>query len=173
MLVKESQSLISKRSYWPLAVLYGLFGLTSVAYEVLWARVLSLQFGVSIFAVVLTVAAFMGGLGAGSLFAVRRAIQIKRPLLLLAALEGGIAVYALLLPLILQMTSAGMEGAAAQLSLFQWYGLIASVALCLLLFPAFIMGAGFPLILASLGNKPEQLGKIYGLNTLGAACGAL
>jgi spermidine synthase len=173
MLVKESQSLILKRSYWPLAVLYGLFGLTSVAYEVLWARILSLQFGVSIFAVVLTVAAFMGGLGAGSLFAVRRAPQIKRPLLLLAALEGGIAVYALLLPLILQMTSAGMEGAAAQLSLFQWYGLIASVALCLLLFPAFIMGAGFPLILASLGNRPEQLGKIYGLNTLGAACGAL
>lgn len=173
MLVKESQSIISKRSYWPLAALYGLFGLTSVAYEVLWARILSLQFGVSIFAVVLTVAVFMGGLGAGSLFAVRRASQIKRPLLLLAALEGGIAVYALLLPLILQMTSAGMESAAAQLSLFQWYGLIASVALCLLLFPAFIMGAGFPLILASLGNRPEQLGKIYGLNTLGAACGAL
>ncbi|MEQ1583240.1 MAG: fused MFS/spermidine synthase [Candidatus Nitrotoga sp.] len=173
MLVKESQSIISKRSYWPLAALYGLFGLTSVAYEVLWARILSLQFGVSIFAVVLTVAVFMGGLGAGSLFAVSRASRIKRPLLLLAALEGGIAVYALLLPLILQMTSAGMESAAAQLSLFQWYGLIASVALCLLLFPAFIMGAGFPLILASLGNRPEQLGKIYGLNTLGAACGAL
>jgi len=173
MLEKESQSIISKRSYWPLAALYGLFGLTSVAYEVLWARILSLQFGVSIFAVVLTVAAFMGGLGAGSLFAVRRASKIKRPLLLLAALEGGIAVYALLLPLILQMTSAGMAGAAAQLSLYQWYGLIASVALCLLLFPAFIMGAGFPLILASLGNRPEQLGKIYGLNTLGAACGAL
>ncbi|CAH1388129.1 fused MFS/spermidine synthase [Candidatus Nitrotoga sp. M5] len=173
MLVKESQSLISNRSYWPLAFLYGLFGLTSVAYEVLWARMLSLQFGVSIFAVVLTVAAFMGGLGAGSLFAARRASQIKRPLLLLAALEGGIVVFALVLPLILQMTSAGMENAAAQLSLFQWYGLIASVALCLLLFPAFIMGAGFPLILASLGNMPERLGKIYGLNTLGAACGAL
>ncbi|MBL0039418.1 MAG: fused MFS/spermidine synthase [Nitrosomonadales bacterium] len=173
MLVKESQSIISKRSYWPLAALYGLFGLTSVAYEVLWARILSLQFGVSIFAVVLTVAVFMGGLGAGSLFAVSRASRIKRPLLLLAALEGGTAVYALFLPLILQMTSAGMEYAAAQLSLFQWYGLIASVALCLLLFPAFIMGAGFPLILASLGNRPEQLGKIYGLNTLGAACGAL
>ncbi|MEO6422640.1 MAG: fused MFS/spermidine synthase [Candidatus Nitrotoga sp.] len=173
MLVKEAQSLISERSYWPLAALYGLFGLTSVAYEVLLARILSLQFGVSIFAVVLTVAVFMGGLGAGSLFAVRRASRIKRPLLLLAALEGGIAVYALLLPLILKMTSMGMEYAAAQLSLFQWYGLIASVAFCLLLFPAFIMGAGFPLILASLGNWTDKLGKIYGLNTLGAACGAL
>lgn len=173
MLANESQSLILKQSYWPLAALYGLFGLTSVAYEVLWVRILSLQFGVSIFAVVLTTAAFMGGLGAGSLFAVRRAHQIKKPLLLLAVFEGGIAVYALLLPLILQMTSAGMEGAAAQLSLFQWYGLIASVALGLLLLPAFIMGAGFPLILAAVGNRPERLGIIYGLNTLGAACGAL
>ncbi|CAH1207140.1 Spermidine synthase [Candidatus Nitrotoga sp. BS] len=173
MLVKEPQLMISKRSFWPLALLYGVFGLTSVAYEVLWVRMLSLQFGVSIFAVVLTVAAFMGGLGAGSLFAVRRASHIKSPLLLLAALEGGIAVYALLLPLILQITSAGMEHAASQLSLFQWYGLIASVALCFLLFPAFIMGAGFPLVLASLGNRHERLGKIYGLNTLGAACGAL
>ena len=98
MLVKDSQSLISTHSYWPLAVLYGLFGLTSVAYEVLWARMLSLQFGVSIFAVVVTVAAFMAGLGAGSLYAARRISQIKRPLLLLAALEGGIALYAYCCP---------------------------------------------------------------------------
>lgn len=154
-------------------MLYALFGLTSVAYEVLWARVLSVQFGVSIFAVVLTVATFMGGLGAGSLFSARRVRLVKRPLLLLAALEGGIAVYALILPTVLQIASAGMEVAAAQLSLFQWYGLIAGTALCLLLLPAFAMGAGFPLILASLGNRPEQLGRVYGLNTLGAACGAL
>lgn len=154
-------------------MLYALFGLTSVAYEVLWARVLSVQFGVSIFAVVLTVATFMAGLGAGSLFSARRVHLVKRPLLVLAALEGGIATYALILPTVLQIASAGMEVAAAQLSLFQWYGFIAGAALCLLLLPAVAMGAGFPLILASLGNRPEQLGRVYGLNTLGAACGAL
>ncbi len=159
--------------YWLLAALYGLSGLTSVAYEVLWTRMLSLQFGVSVFAVVLTVAAFMGGLGAGSLFAARRAAQIKKPLLLLAALEAGIALYALLLPLLLKMLSAWIESAAAQLSLFQWYGLIAAAALCLLLLPAFAMGAGFPLVLAAFGNRAALLGRVYGLNTLGAACGAL
>jgi spermidine synthase len=161
------------QAYWLLAALYGLSGLTSVAYEVLWARMLSLQFGVSVFAVVLTVAAFMAGLGAGSLFVARRAASFKTPLLLLAALEGGIALYALLLPLILQMTSAWIEHASAQLSLFQWYGLIAGAALCLLLLPAFAMGAGFPLVLTALGNRTADLGKVYGLNTLGAACGAL
>jgi spermidine synthase len=161
------------QAYRPLALLYALSGLTSVAYEVLWARMLSLQFGVSVFAVVVTVAAFMAGLGAGSLYAARRVSRIKNPLLLLAVLEGGIALYALLLPLILQISSAGMEHAAAQLSLFQWYGLIAGAALCLLLLPAFAMGAGFPLVLAALGNRAAHLGQIYGLNTLGAACGAL
>ena len=161
------------QAYWLLAALYGLSGLTSVAYEVLWARMLSLQFGVSVFAVVLTVAAFMAGLGAGSLFVARRTSQIKKPLLWLAALEGGIALYALLLPLILQMTSTWIEQASAQLSLFQWYGLIAGAALCLLVLPAFAMGAGFPLVLTALGNRAADLGKVYGLNTLGAACGAL
>ena len=161
------------QAYWLLAALYALSGLTSVAYEVLWARMLSLQFGVSVFAVVLTVSAFMAGLGAGSLFVARRAASFKKPLLLLAALEGGIALYALLLPLVLQMTSAWIEHASAQLSLFQWYSLIAGAALCLLLLPAFAMGAGFPLVLTALGNRTADLGKVYGLNTLGAACGAL
>lgn len=161
------------RIFWLLMALYGLSGLTSVAYEVLWTRMLSLQFGVSVFAVVLTVAAFMAGLGAGSLYMAQHVRQIKKPLLLLAAFEGGIALYALLLPLLMQISSAWIEHAAAQLSLFQWYGLIAGAALCLLLLPAFAMGAGFPLILAAMGNRTADLGKVYGLNTLGAACGAL
>lgn len=173
MLVEESQSIVERRRYWLLASLYGLFGLTSVAYEVLWSRMLSLQFGVSIFGVVLTVAAFMGGLGAGSLVAASRVAKIRKPLVMLAVLEGSIAVFALLLPLILQAASSWIENLAAQLSLFQWYSLIAGIALCLLLLPAFAMGAGFPMILAALGNRPERLGKVYGINTLGAACGAL
>lgn len=160
-------------AYGLLIALYSLSGLTSVAYEVLWARMLSLQFGVSVFAVVLTVAAFMVGLGAGSLFVARQISQIKKPLQWLGILECGIALYALLLPWLLQMSSAWIEHASAQLSLFQWYGLIAGAALCLLVLPAFAMGSGFPLVIVALGNQTKDLGRIYGLNTLGAACGAL
>lgn len=156
-----------------LIILYGLSGLTSVGYEVLWARMLSLQFGVSVFAVVVTVTAFMIGLGAGSLFAAQHVSRIKNPILWLAILEGGIALYALLLPAMLHITSVWMESAAAQFTLFQWYGLLAGAALFLLLLPAVAMGAGFPLILAALGNGKALLGRVYGLNTLGAACGAL
>ena len=171
--VTPSHGFAANHKHGLLAGLYALTGLTSVAYEVLWARMLSLQFGVSVFAVVLTVTAFMTGLGAGSLFAAKRAAQIKKPLRLLAILEGGIACYALSLPFLLQITSAEIETAAAQLSLSLWYGLTAAATGCLLLLPAFAMGAGFPLVLSAAGNSTARLGRIYGLNTLGAACGAL
>jgi len=163
----------ANRKFGLLAGLYAMTGLTSVAYEVLWARMMSLQFGVSVFAVVLTVAAFMAGLGGGSLYAAKKSPQIRRPLLWLALLEGAIACYALLLPYLLHATSAGIEDAAAKLTLSQWYGLTAAAGGCLLVLPAFAMGAGFPLALSAAGQGSSRLGRIYGLNTLGAACGAL
>ena len=153
--------------------LYALTGLTSVAYEVLWVRMLSLQFGISVFAVVLTVAAFMAGLGAGSLTAAHQIDKFRNPLRVLALLEAGIACYALLLPLMLRLISTEIDAAAAELTPVQWYGLMSVVAWCLLLLPAFAMGAGFPLILSYLGNSTANLSRVYGMNTLGAACGAL
>src|ERR1700693_4934138 len=84
--------------WWAVAILYCLSGLTSLAFEVLWARMLSMQFGVSIFGVVLTVAAFMIGLGLGSLAGVRWARLCNKPLALFAVLEISISLYAFLLP---------------------------------------------------------------------------
>lgn len=162
-------------SWWwvVVAVVYGLSGLTSLAYEVLWARMLSMQFGVSIFGVVLTVAAFMIGLGLGSLAGVRWARLCNKPLILFAALEMAIALYALLLPGLLQSAGTWLESVAGQLSLTQWYVLQGAAALCLLLLPAFAMGVGFTLMLKVIERTPLSLGKLYGLNTLGGAAGAL
>jgi spermidine synthase len=42
-----------------------------------------------------------------------------------------------------------------------------------LLIPALLMGAGFPLILRLFSQNPAALGTVYGVNTLGAAAGAL
>lgn len=156
-----------------LAALYFCSGIVGLGYEVLWVRMLSLQFGVSIFAVVLTVAAFMVGLGAGSLFAVRKLAGLARPLRWFALLEGGVALYSLLLPLLMKALGSGVEAAASSLPLYQWYALIGVAATTLLLLPAFAMGAGFPLLMAALGNDSSKFGRIYGLNTLGAALGAL
>src|SRR5450756_1902762 len=159
--------------WWVVAILYCLSGLTSLAYEVLWARMLSMQFGVSIFGVVLTVAAFMIGLGLGSLAGVRWSRQRNKPLALFALLEMAIAFYALLLPNLLHSVSGWLEGIAVQLTLSQWYLLQGAEALCLLVIPAFAMGVGFALVLKVVDRTPLSLGKLYGLNTIGGAAGAL
>jgi spermidine synthase len=153
--------------------LYGASGLASVAYEVLWARMLALEFGISIFGVVVTVAAFMAGLGAGSLAALRWLRPRGRPLRQLAVLEGAIGLYALAMPLILQWAGPAIQGAAADVTLYGWYALIAAGACCVLLLPALAMGAGFPLLIDALGAKDRALAHAYGVNTLGAALGAL
>lgn len=167
----ESSSVASW--WWVLAIIYGLSGFASLAYEVLWARMLSMQFGVSIFGVVLAIAAFMIGLGLGSLAGVRWARQCNKPLVIFAALETAIALYALLLPNLLHLAGTWMESIADQLSLAQWYLLQGAEAICLLAIPAFAMGIGFTLVLKAIEHAPLSLGKLYGLNTLGGAVGAL
>ena len=157
-----------------LGIVYCISGLTALAYEVLWARMLAMQFGVSIFGVTLTVAATMFGLGVGSLAAVKWIVPVKKPLALFACLELGIALYALLVPMLLKVAGAWIdENSAAQLSLMQWYTLQFAAALFLLTLPALAMGAGFTTILKAIEDTPLSLGKIYGLNTVGGAAGAL
>lgn len=158
---------------WMVAALYCLSGFASLAYEVLWARMLSMQFGVSIFGVVLTVAAFMIGLGLGSLAGIRWAKQCDKPLALFAILEMAIAIYALLLPNMLQSVSGWLEGIAVHLTLTQWYLLQGADALCLLVVPAFAMGVGFALVLKVANRTSLSLSRLYGLNTIGAAAGAI
>jgi spermidine synthase len=100
----------SKTAWWWIVVFfYALSGFTSLAYEVLWSRMLSMQFGVSIFGVVLTVAAFMIGLGLGSLAGAKWARRCAKPLVLFAALELAIALYALLLPGLLHRMTAWLD----------------------------------------------------------------
>ncbi|NNM80799.1 MAG: fused MFS/spermidine synthase [Gallionella sp.] len=158
---------------WLVAFLYCLSGVTSLAYEVLWARMLSMQFGVSIFGVVLTVAAFMFGLGLGSLAGARWINRCNAPLTLFAVLEIAIAMYAIMLPNWLRAISGWMEGVAAQFSLTQWYLLQGAEVLCLLFIPALAMGVGFALVLKVVDRTPLSLGKLYGFNTLGGVVGAL
>jgi len=158
-----------------LAALYFVSGATGLCYEVLWARMLSAQFGVSIFGIAATVTAFMLGLGAGSLLAIGRpgAMSAARALKTFALLELAIALYALALPAINAAGGPALESLAPQLAWWQWFAMQGAVALVLLALPAAAMGASFPVVLRAFAWSPERLGRVYGLNCLGAATGAL
>jgi len=157
------------------AVLYFFSGVTGLCYEVLWARMLSAQFGLSIFGVAATVTAFMLGLGAGSLLALRlpAASGAGRALKTFALLELMVALYALALPVLSDAGAPLLEYLALRMSWWQWYATQASVALFLLTLPAAAMGASFPMVLRAYDWSPPLLGRVYGVNCLGAAAGAL
>src|SRR5687767_12067864 len=68
---------------WLLPLLLILFfgsGACALIYQVMWLRLLSLVFGVTVYAASTVLAGFMGGLGAGSLIGGRIASRIARPL---------------------------------------------------------------------------------------------
>jgi spermidine synthase len=134
---------------------------------------LGLEFGVSTFAVVVTVCGFMLGLAGGSFLMAARAARLRRPLTLLALLEAGIAVFALLLPWGVRLATPFIDAAAGALSSRQWHGLLALSGLLLLTAPAAAMGAGFPLLLEGFRRRGRSVGAAYGSNTLGASAGAL
>jgi spermidine synthase len=156
-----------------LAPLCALSGLCGLAYEVLWARMLGLQFGVSTLAVVVTVSAFMLGLAGGSAAMAAYAVRVARPLQLLALLESAIALFALLLPWGVRLATPLIDGAAGSLSAPQWHALLMLTGLLLLTLPAAAMGAGFPLMVEGWIRSGRTLGGAYGSNTAGAALGAL
>jgi len=134
---------------------------------------LALQFGVSTFAVIVTVAAFMLGLAAGSGLMAGRALASARPLRTLALLETSIALYALALPWGVHLATPLIDAAAGPMSPAQWHALTTFGALLLLTLPAAAMGAGFPLLLEGWKRHGREIGTAYGSNTLGAAAGAL
>ena len=153
--------------------MYAISGATAVGYQVLWVRVLAMQFGVSTFGVVITTAAFMLGLGAGSLLGTRLAGRVASPLRVFAALELGVVVYALSLPVIQQGLDGVITAALGDATLSTWYGVEGLISLLLLALPAGAMGVGFPIVLQAAANHQVSIASVYGINTLGAALGAL
>src|SRR5262249_38957778 len=93
-IVRESAALSS----WSVAVAAALLfasGAAALVYQVLWIKQLSLVVGVDVYAVTTGISAFFAGLAAGGLVLGRMADRAERPLLLYAAIEGGVAILAI------------------------------------------------------------------------------
>lgn len=158
-----------------LLVIYGGTGMTALAYEILWTRMLSLMFGISIFGVVLTVTAFMAGLGIGSMLGTRyfQHFASRPALLVVAALEAAIALYAMAVPFAMPWLDQGLLDAGAGWTLAAWQGLQAFTVLLLLLPAALAMGFAFPMALRAAEGLRLPLSAMYGINTIGGALGAM
>ena len=155
-----------------------LSGLAGLIYEILWMKQLGLLFGSTAHAAAATLAAFFGGLAAGSWFWGRRSAGAGNSLRTYAWLQGGIAITALLYFVILRCYYYIYPSVYQSVD-SEWLLLLIKFALALLLIfpPAFCMGGTIPVIGQYLIRKQSAFGStsalLYGVNTLGAATGAL
>src|SRR5262245_20592386 len=80
-------------------------GFTSLAYELVFYKLLGYVFGVSLLAVTTVLVAFMGGLAVGSRIFGGIADPVRRPIALYGLLELGIGSYVVVVPFLLELTA--------------------------------------------------------------------
>jgi len=158
--------------------LFFLSGATGLIYELLWVRVLYQSFGSTIQSVTTVVAAYMGGLGLGAWLFGRIADRTDRPAVLYGRLEIAIGVFGVLSPLVLGLAHWLYLGTAAALALdgSASVALRFGLAAMVLLIPTTLMGGTLPALTRAFTGDDRSLlkpslGRLYGLNTLGAMTG--
>jgi len=150
-----------------------LSGFAALLYQVVWERLLALFSGSDVRSAALVVAAFLAGLGLGSLGGSRLADRLSAAgaVRLYAAGNVLIGLYALASRTVfydlLFLRLSTLAGSRA---------LAFSLAFAALLPPTLAMGLSLPLLarglVRSLPGAPQTLARLYGLDILGAAGGA-
>lgn len=141
-------------------------------------RRLGLIFGSSAVSIGICLAAFMAGLGIGSLWIGRAADRSARPERLYAGLELGIGAYGMLSPMIFSAGNILFQGlflmAGPSAGAVFWLKAVCSFAL--LMVPTILMGGTFPAAVRYLTTSDNRrgipLGFFYAANTIGAAAAA-
>ncbi len=163
-------------------ICFFLSGVTGLTYEILWSRMIVKIIGGAPFAVSIVLTVFMGGLGLGSYIAGRTIDRIKKPgnlVRLYGALELVIGLYGLALPFLIQVYGPVQAMLYNRFfDRFILYHLLTFAGCALLLFmPVVCMGATLPILcrfcVRNLSHLGTRAGRLYGINTLGAAAGSL
>ncbi|UCC17886.1 MAG: fused MFS/spermidine synthase, partial [Dehalococcoidales bacterium] len=159
-------------------IVIGLSGMTALASEVIWTRLLSLSFGATVYTFSIILAVFLLGLGIGSSGASIIIRNISRPRLglavcqILLALARGRSIYEL-------MESLPFWPIDPLLSVDPWIKMKMDFlrTLWAVLPSALLWGASFPFALAAVAKPGQdsghQVGSVYAANTAGAIIGSL
>jgi spermidine synthase len=167
---------------WLLPLLLILFfgsGVCALIYQVMWLRLLSLVFGVTVYAASTVLASFMAGLGVGSFFGGRFAARFTRPLAVFGFAEALVGITAFVTPFVLDGLTSVWIAVYPQLpqSLAVMTIIRFVVAFLVLIVPTSLMGATLPLVIKSAVAREARvggrIGLLYAINTTGAIVGSL
>jgi predicted membrane-bound spermidine synthase len=155
-----------------LFVTFAATGFSALTLQVVWQRVISLHAGIDLIAATTVVTAFLAGLGLGNLAGGGLADRLgaRRSLLAFAlsnAAIGGFAWISLWLFYdVYRRFAAALDSAAA---MFAFHFVLLAI-------PTTLMGLSLPLlargVVAASREIAPLVGRLYGVNTLGAAAGA-
>ena len=159
----------------------GLSGLTSFAYEIYWMRSLVFFLGNSTYAVTTMLAAFLAGIALGGYLArfvvdrVQDRVALFGWIQILIGVSAAVALpamFAVADPQGLRMFLGRYTDQVAFLILSRF-----AIAALVMLVPATLIGATFPLVgrvgVSDLKHSGSVVGRVYAVNTLGNVAGAL
>ena len=161
-----------------LLLLFTLSGISGLIYEVVWLRLLTLVFGVTVYAVSTVLTVFMGGLALGGFLAGRFADRLQRPLRAYGLIELAIAGSALLTPAAFGVLNAVYRSLYPVLpENLTLVSIVRFVLACvILLVPTTLMGMTLPIVVRSSLGRSASLGTsislLYACNTAGGILGA-
>jgi predicted membrane-bound spermidine synthase len=168
----------------PLALMLGTAfgtGLSSFMYEVGWIRLLSMVLGSATRSFEVMLSAFVFGLAVGGLWVRRRMDRFARPVLVLGLVQLVMGVAAVATLPLYRIAVLGMGAVFFQdertYTMWLTFNVVRYLLCLLIMLPAtFCAGMTLPLlthVLLREGRAEAVVGRIYGLNTLGAICGAI
>jgi len=151
---------------------FGVSGFCALGYEVLWTRILVFFLGSTTYAFTTMLAAFLFGIGFGSVLVARCVDRLRKPSVVLAYAQVGIGVSAaVLLPVFAELyrivRAIGVGGRP----------MVFAVCVLLMIVPTTLMGASFPLVAKVAARRLPHLartvGGVYAANTFGAILGSV
>lgn len=167
----------------PAFALSALSGLTGLAYEVVWTRVLVQVLFSRMIALAMVLAIFLLGIVAGSWIASKRVDRLRSPWQAYALLQLAVAfssVLALwLLGPALSFWRSSLEPALATRGAgdeLVWLAKSFFIPLSILAAPTLLIGASFPVAVRLVGRHASvasDVGRLYFVNTLGGVAGSL
>ncbi len=159
-------------------VAFAVSGFAAMVYQVAWMRSLSLVIGSSVYAVSLTLTAYILGLALGASIVSRLVDRWERLLWRLGGIEIGIGAAALAVVPILGRLPLAMIGIVERFS-GSFGALMAAefgIVFLVILVPTVLMGGVFPLVVRICTRRLEAVGRsvgaVYASNTVGAIAGS-
>jgi len=150
-------------------ICYFFAGFTSIAYEVVWTRYLSLALENTVYTYTIILTVFLLGIALGSILFSRLFDRMKDLLKLFGYLELGIGLSAFVLGPIVYLLFMKV---AYKMLMFEFL-----VCGMLMLIPTTLMGATFPIIVKMLTANVQHIGhstgRLYAINTFGCIGGSL